>query len=220
MRAQKTLKEYICGRTCAILGLGVSNLPLANLLLSWNLSLTVYDKKTPEELGEAALALKEAGVRFVSGNDCFAHPEGELIFRSPGIRPDLPGLLLAKKAGSELTSEMALFLRLTAAKTFGITGSDGKTTSTTLTGLFLRADAERHGRGQVYVGGNIGTPLLTKSDHMTEADTAVLELSSFQLMDLTDAPTFVALTNLSPNHLDWHRGMEESNGFYRIFGQD
>ena len=209
MHSNQTLKEYIGGRSCAILGLGVSNLPLAKLLSEWGISLTVYDKKTPEMLGEAALSLREAGVHFVSGEDCFAHPEGALIFRSPGIRPDRPGLLQAAENGGELTGEVALFLGLTPAKTFGITGSDGKTTSTTLTGLFLKAEAERQKIGTVFVGGNIGTPLLTKLDGMTEQDSAVLELSSFQLMDLTHAPTFVALTNISPNHLDWHRGMEE-----------
>ena len=209
MNSSKALRPYIDGRATAILGLGVSNLPLARLLCEWGIPLTVYDKKSAEALGKDAMALQAAGVRFVSGDDCFANIEEPLIFRSPGIRPDLASLTAAVADGAELTSEIELLLRLSAAKSFAITGSDGKTTSTTLTGLFLKAEAERQNKGRVFVGGNIGTPLLTQADTMTDEDSAVLELSSFQLMRLSDAPRFSALTNLSPNHLDWHVDMAE-----------
>ena len=206
---QNRLMEYINGRTCAILGLGVSNLPLAKQLAENGAFLTVHDKKSPEELGEDALSLAARGVRFVSGEDYLDAPAGELIFRSPGIRPDLGGIPAAVASGAELTSEIELFLRLTEAETFAVTGSDGKTTSTTLTGKFLAKDAERRGFGKVLVGGNIGAPLLDRLSEIERGDRAVMELSSFQLMTLTDAPHHVAITNLSPNHLDWHRGMEE-----------
>lgn len=204
----EALLRYINGRSCEILGLGVSNLPLAKQLHGMGIPLTVRDKKSPEELGEDALALFRDGVRFFWGNDCFDRLSGDVIFRSPGIRPDSAGLPYAQAQGAELTSEMELFLQLTEAETFAVTGSDGKTTSTTLTGKLLQAEAERRGC-HAYVGGNIGTPLLDRLSLITDKDFAVMELSSFQLMTVKKAPRYVAITNLSPNHLDWHRGMEE-----------
>ncbi len=203
------LKNYIDGRTCEILGLGVSNLPLAEALCDMGVSLTVRDKRTPEALGERALALQGRGVRFICGEDAFNSISGELIFRSPGIRPDSGGIPEALLRGAELTSEIELFLALTDAETFAVTGSDGKTTTTTLCGEFLRAEAERTDLGRVFVGGNIGEPLLYKAESITERDRAVMELSSFQLMRVKKAPDYAAITNISPNHLDWHRGMEE-----------
>ena len=207
--AKKILKEYINGRECEILGLGVSNLPLSEYMLDMGETLTVRDKKGLSELGARAEALKERGAAFVLGENAFETLSGELIFRSPGMRPDKPFLTVAVERGAELTSEMELFLSLTPATAFAVTGSDGKTTTTTLTGLFLRADAERRGEGRVFVGGNIGEPLLHLVDTMTENDRAALELSSFQLMRVKDAPCVSAITNISPNHLDWHRDMEE-----------
>ena len=203
------LLSYVNGRATAILGLGVSNLPLAEFLCEAGISLTVYDKKSPVELGEAAQALAERGVRFVSGADGFAEIGEPLIFRSPGLRPDLPAIVRAVERGSELCSEIELTLALTEADTYAITGSDGKTTSTTLTGKFLAKQKENDGIGRVFVGGNIGTPLLTLADGMCADDCAVLELSSFQLMTATRTVRHAAITNLSPNHLDWHMGMAE-----------
>ncbi len=203
------LLSYIDGRATAILGLGVSNLPLAEFLCDVGIPVTVYDKKSPSELGEAAERLATRGVRFVCGADAFCEIREPLIFRSPGIRPDLPAIGRAVEQGSELCSEIELLLALTAADTFGITGSDGKTTSTTLTGKFLEAQKAREGQGHVFVGGNIGTPLLTQCDGMTASDCAVLELSSFQLMTATHTVHRAAITNLSPNHLDWHTDMQE-----------
>ncbi len=208
MKHEKLL-QYINGRSCDILGLGVSNLPLAKQLRSLGITLTVRDTKVPEELGAEALALQKDGVRFVSGKECFQGIDSQVIFRSPGIRPDRAELALATERGAELTSEMELFLQLTDAETFAITGSDGKTTSTTLTGLFLAAEAERRGSCRAFVGGNIGAPLLNRLSEITKDDFAVMELSSFQLMTVKKAPRYVAITNLSPNHLDWHRDMEE-----------
>lgn len=216
------LKKYVNRRSCDILGLGVSNLPLARLLAEAGISLTVRDKKSPAELGEDALLLQEKGVRFVSGERCFDSLSGELIFRSPGIRPDLQGIERAVAAGAELTSEIELFLQLTDAETFAVTGSDGKTTSTTLTGRFLSAEAARRGEGQVFVGGNIGEPLLNRLEKIGKADRAVMELSSFQLMTVKRAPTYAAITNISPNHMDWHKeSMDEYlNAKKNIIGKE
>ncbi len=204
-----SLEKYINGRTCEILGLGVSNLPLVEKLLDMGLSLTVRDGKSIDKLGDRAEELSEKGVRFITGEGCFDSIEGELVFRSPGIRPDRDGIASAVANGAELTSEIELFLDLTEAQTYGITGSDGKTTTTTLTGLFLDGEAKKRGSGEVFVGGNIGEPLLYRLESIGENDCAVIELSSFQLMTLKKAPIYSAITNVSENHLDWHRGMCE-----------
>lgn len=206
---KKLLKEYINGRKCEVLGLGVSNLPLSEYMLDEGVELTVRDRKSLTELGARAEALKERGAELILGEDAFEELSGDLIFRSPGMRPDKDFLTEAVRRGAELTSEMELFLTLTPATVFGVTGSDGKTTTTTLTGLFLEADAEMRREGRVFVGGNIGEPLLHSVDTMTESDRAALELSSFQLMRVKSTPHFSAITNISPNHLDWHTGMEE-----------
>ena len=202
----ENLKNTIENKRCAVLGLGVSNLPLVKLLLGLTEPelLTVYDKKSVDQLGETAKELAARGVRFVCGDDWQEKVEGDVIFRSPGIRPDLPRLVSAEEKGALLTSEIEKLLELTAAQTFAITGSDGKTTSTTLCGKFLEAAGKR-----VFVGGNIGTPLLDKCEEMTESDACVLELSSFQLMRLPHAPTYTAITNVSPNHLNWHIDFDE-----------
>ena len=212
--------QYIGDRQCAVLGLGVSNLPLVRLLCTAGRVVRVYDKHTPEELGKDAVALRDGGVQFFQCGKSFEGIEGDLIFRSPGIRPDVDGIRAALSRGAELISEIELFLRLTPAHTYALTGSDGKTTSTTLTGKFL----EEQGKAEeyrTYVGGNIGQPLLTECTKMSSADRAVLELSSFQLMTLDRSPSRVAITNVSPNHLDWHRGMEEYiDAKKRIIGAD
>ena len=204
----KDLKTYVNGRSVGILGLGVSNLPLAEKLINMGVPLTVRDKKTPEELGEGALALKARGVRFVSGAGCFDDIEEDLIFRSPGLRPDLPAIKAVQSRGGELTSEIELLLEFCPCDTFAITGSDGKTTSTTLTGKFFDLEGKKCNK-TTYVGGNIGTPLLTRCEEMTSSDNVVLELSSFQLMTVKRSPMYVAITNVTPNHLDWHGKMEE-----------
>ena len=203
------LKNHINGRSCDILGLGVSNLPLARRLCDMGVSLTVRDKAPMSALGNDAKALADAGVRFICGDGAFEHCESDIIFRSPGIRPDIKCIAAAKDRGAHLTGEIELFLELCEAKTFGITGSDGKTTSTTLTYRFLEADSARTAHGKAYVGGNIGAPLLDRLSSIGKDDRVAIELSSFQLMTAHTSPTYSAITNISPNHLDWHRGMDE-----------
>ena len=200
------LKEKIENKRCAVLGLGVSNLPLVKLLISLGgyTDLTVYDKKSVEELGDRANELSIQGVRFVSGDNCFDSIDADVIFRSPGIRPDADGILGAIGKGAVLTSEIEMLLSMTPAATFAITGSDGKTTTTTLVGKFLEAAGKR-----VFVGGNIGTPLLDRCADMSESDACVLELSSFQLMRSERSAMNAAITNVSPNHMDWHISEEE-----------
>lgn len=208
MTSEKII-NYVGGRSCAILGLGVSNLPVAEILHSAGIKLFIYDKNPPSALGERALKLSGEGVEFFDEKDTYSSILGELILRSPGIRPDRKGIVDAISRGAEVVGEIELFSYLTDADVLAITGSDGKTTSTTLTGKFLEAQARRRIGSRAYVGGNIGTPLLPICDEITERDFAALELSSFQLMSVKRAPSRAAITNVSPNHLDWHTDMNE-----------
>ena len=206
---------------CDVLGIGVSNLPLVDMLASVGAQITVYDKKSRDELGDTAERLSALGVTLNLGEFPPSELHGDVIFRSPGIRPDIPAIKNAVFRGALLTSEMELFIKLTKAEVIGITGSDGKTTSTTLTHLFLEKHAERHATGECFVGGNIGTPLLSKYKEMTPRDFAVLELSSFQLMTLKTPISRCAITNISPNHLNWHTDMDEYTAAKcNIFGDE
>ena len=187
----------------AVVGFGISNSPLVDFLLARGARVTVYDKKDRASFGNTASSLEEKGVRLVLGEGYLEVSE-RIIFRSPGIRADA----INAPDDAYITSEMELFFELSPAKIYAITGSDGKTTTTTLTHLFLDAQKKRHG-GMSYVGGNIGAPLLTLVDKMTSSDVAVLELSSFQLMGMRYSPSAAAITNITPNHLNWHTDMDE-----------
>ncbi len=208
------LSAMLCGKRVCVLGLGVSNLPLTQLLTDLGVcaSITVFDKKSPSELGEAALSLLAKGVNFSTD---FENIAADVIFRSPGVRPDISGILSATKQGALLTSEIEKVLSLAPCKTLAITGSDGKTTSTTLTGLFLSQSA------RCFVGGNIGTPLLSRLGEMNSTDSVVLELSSFQLMHTEKAPLCAAITNITDNHMDWHTSVAEyENAKFSIVGEN
>ena len=171
----------IRGEKCAVVGVGISNLPLVDFLLENGATVVAYDEKPADKMSDTAEVLSKKGVSLVLGKGAFDFiPEG-VIFRSPGVRPDKGGLAVAAERGAMLTSEMELFFELCPAKTYVITGSDGKTTTTTLTHLFLSGQKKREG-ASAFVGGNIGAPLLPRVAEMTEHDAAVLELSSFQLM--------------------------------------
>ncbi|MBQ4297185.1 MAG: UDP-N-acetylmuramoyl-L-alanine--D-glutamate ligase, partial [Clostridia bacterium] len=210
MTATELIRKIQNGKT-AVLGFGISNVPLTEYLLSLGAALTVRDKKSFDKLPPEAAALRERGVRFLTGEDYLAGLSGDVIFRSPGIRPDLPEIAAAVRAGAVLTSEAELFFLLSPCRKVGITGSDGKTTTTTVTSLLL-AEAIRltGGRGRAEVGGNIGIPLIRQLPRLTKEDFICAELSSFQLMSFTAfSPEIAVLTNLSPNHLNWHTGMEE-----------
>ena len=222
--AETEWSERLKGARCAVVGLGVSNLPLIDFLLSHGACVTGRDRKTREALGEVAASLAGKGVRLILGDGYLDGIDEEIIFRSPGLRPDRPELSEAVANGALLTSEMELFFALCPATVIGITGSDGKTTSTTLTGLMLEHACKRRGRGRVYVGGNIGQPLLPSVEEMTADDFCVVELSSFQLQSMKCSPPRAAVTNVTPNHLDWHTGMDEyinaKTNIYRHAGNE
>ena len=199
-----TVFAELQGKEIALIGLGVSHRPVAKLLAQKGMKVTIYDKKSPEELGEAAKELTAMGVAFVTGADYLQKLRGDVIFRTPGLRPDVPELLAALEKGSVLTSEMEVFFEVCPCTMIAVTGSDGKTTTTTIISELLKAAGNT-----VHVGGNIGHPLLCEADGMQQNDFAVLELSSFQLMTMTHSPHIAVVTNLAPNHLDMHRDMAD-----------
>lgn len=197
-------KSYIRDKKVGVVGLGVSNVPLMEFLLKMGARVYGFDRSPLENLSPLVREMKDQVVLHL-GEDYLSHLTGlHVIFKTPGMRPDHPALLEAEKEGAVVTSEMEEFLKYTKGRTIGITGSDGKTTTTTVVGELLKAAGH-----SVYVGGNIGTPLFTKVEEITEQDFVVLELSSFQLMTMTLSPETAIVTNLTPNHLDVHKDMEE-----------
>ncbi|WP_315122360.1 UDP-N-acetylmuramoyl-L-alanine--D-glutamate ligase [uncultured Clostridium sp.] len=198
-------KEYIKNKKTAVLGMGVSNRPLIDLLIKLEANVTAFDKKTAEQLGSVTSELEKKGVSLVLGEDYLEKLDGyDVIFKTPSVRNDIPALLRAKEKGAYITSEMEEFIRYCPAKIYGITGSDGKTTTTTLVYNMLKEEGYN-----TWVGGNIGTPLFSRIEEISKDDKVVLELSSFQLMTI-DCPVDISLiTNISPNHLDVHKDMEE-----------
>lgn len=202
------LTDKFKGKSCHVLGFARSNKPLAELLVSVGACVTVRDRKEELISDEFSIMLAEKGVNFVLGDGYLEGLDGDFIFRSPGFRHDLPEIKRAVDNGSTLTSEMELFFEVCPCPIFGITGSDGKTTTTTLTHLLLDIEKRKNGH-RAYVGGNIGAPLLPLVFEMTEDDVAVVELSSFQLQTMRQSPERAIITNITPNHLNWHIDMDE-----------
>lgn len=197
------LKRF-CGKRVAVVGLGISNTPLIQLLLDAGAQVIGCDKRDLAALGGKASQLQEAGVQLKLGEDYLSSIQADVIFRTPGLSYTLPELQEYRKQGVAITSEMELFFDVCPATLIGVTGSDGKTTTTTLIAEMLKAAGKT-----VYLGGNIGAPLLPQTDQMKPEDYAVVELSSFQLMSMRRSPDIAVVTNLSPNHLDIHKTMEE-----------
>ena len=201
-----TLSEYISAiknKRITVIGIGVSNIPLIKKLAENGCSVTACDKREKSGIAVAD-ELEKLGVKLSLGEAYLDDIQADIIFRTPGIRPDLPQIDKAVKAGAELTSEMEVFFKVCPCEIIGITGSDGKTTTTTLISELLKAEGRT-----VHIGGNIGTPLLCSADEMGKEDIAVVELSSFQLMTMKQGSHTAVVTNLSPNHLDVHKNMEE-----------
>ncbi len=200
----KTYFTSLQGKQIAVLGLGVSNRPLVRLLLSCGCTVTGCDRTPREQLDDGVLELEKLGCRLQTGEGYLDNLSADLVFRTPGMHPDNPALTALRQGGAEVISEMEVFFRLCPCKILAVTGSDGKTTTTTLIAEMLKAAGKT-----VWLGGNIGTPLLSKVDDMKKTDFAVVELSSFQLMDMTRSPSVAVVTNLAPNHLDVHKDMDE-----------
>jgi len=206
---KKYLTDNFKNKKCAVLGFGRSNKPLVELLLEAGAVVTVHDENSGISEDSYACELRKKGVMFFLGDDHLKNLGGDYIFRSPGFRHDLPEIVAAVKNGAVLTSEMELFFSVCPCPILGVTGSDGKTTTTTLTYLFLDAELKKRGVGRAYVGGNIGAPLLPLAQQMTKDDFAVVELSSFQLQTMDRSPQRAIITNITPNHLNWHTDMDE-----------
>ena len=194
----------IADKTIAVLGLGVSNRPLVRMLLEAGCDVTGCDRTEREKLDEEVLELERQGCCLRLGEGYLDGLTADLVFRTPGMHPENPALVALRKNGAEVTSEMEIFFECCPCTVLAVTGSDGKTTTTTLISEMLKAAGKK-----VWLGGNIGTPLLPRCREMKPEDFAVVELSSFQLMDMKRSPHIAVITNLAPNHLDVHKDMAE-----------
>lgn len=190
----------------AIIGLGTSNIPLIEYFINTKSIVSVFDNRELDKLDENVVELiKKYNLKYYLGQGNLKHLVGfDYIFRSPSCRPDTPEIVEAVRNGAVLTSEIEKVLELTPSTVIGITGSDGKTTTTTLTYELLKNNGYK-----CFLGGNIGTPLFTQIKDMRPEDYVVLELSSFQLMDMKISPKIAIVTNITPNHLNVHKDYQE-----------
>jgi len=211
--------ENLRGKSIAVLGLGVSNCPLVKLLLRYGCTVTGCDRTPRENLSEDVLELEKLGCTLRLGDTYLEGVTADVVFRTPGMHPQNPALQQLRASGAKITSEMEVFFELCPCKIIAVTGSDGKTTTTTLISEMLKAAGYT-----VWLGGNIGTPLLPVCDQMASDHFAVVELSSFQLMDMERSAHRAVVTNLAPNHLDVHKDMDEyvdaKKNIYRYQSKD
>lgn len=194
--------ESLKNKTVAVIGIGISNIPLIRLLCGAGIAVTACDKRERSAFGAVADELEAMGCRFRLGENYLEDLCEDVIFRTPGLHPRF--LEDAKKRGSTITSEMEVFFDVCPCPIIAVTGSDGKTTTTTMIAGLLRASGKT-----VHLGGNIGRPLLSDVESIKRTDFTVVELSSFQLMTMQKSPSRAVLTNISPNHLDVHTDLDE-----------
>lgn len=202
--SMRLLWNNLPGKRVVICGIGRNNLPVIHQFLQKGAFVTACDRRSREELGETADELETAGAALSLGENYLAHLDADVILRTPGMKPYLPEFEAARSRGIPVTSEMELFFALSPAPIYGVTGSDGKTTTTTIIAGLLKAAGKT-----VHLGGNIGRPLLPIIDEVRHEDAVVVELSSFQLTCMTQSPHVAVITNVAPNHLDWHTDMAE-----------
>lgn len=195
----------IKNKRIAFIGVGVSHTELIKMFLGKGLNVVVCDKKMPQQLGEVYNDLKECGAEFSLGENYLDEiSRCDIVFRTPGMYFNHPELIKARSLGITVTSEMEVFFDLCPCKIYAVTGSDGKTTTTTIIAELLAGSGKT-----VYKGGNIGKALLPLIEQINDDDAAVVELSSFQLMSMRKSPDVGVITNVAPNHLDVHGTMEE-----------
>lgn len=198
-------KKFIRDKKVAVVGIGISNIPLIHFLVKLGAKVTAFDKKDEKCLGETGIEFREKGIKLELGENYLENLNGfDVVFKTPSMRIDNPALLRAKESGAYITSEMEEFVKYCPAKVFGITGSDGKTTTTTLVYNMLKSQGYK-----TWIGGNIGNPLFANIEDIKKEDKVVLELSSFQLMTMNVHIDCALITNITPNHLDIHKNMEE-----------
>lgn len=205
----KKLEEFerkLKNEKVAVIGLGVSNMPLLDYLYEKEANITVFDDKDEDKISKDIIdKIKSYNIRTFFGKESLKNLKGfELIFRSPSCLPTKPELISEKERGAIVTTEIEQLIKMAPCKIIGITGSDGKTTTTTLTYEILK-----NAGYNTHLGGNIGIPLFTKLNEIKPDDIIVLELSSFQLMGMEVSPDISAITNITPNHLNVHKNYEE-----------
>lgn len=207
MPTEKTARFFkeLAGKKVAFIGVGVSHNDCIRLFVQKGAAVTVLDRRNRQALGEIYDEFAALGVRFILGGDYLADLAGyDMVLRSPGVYWNMPALQSARADGAVITSEMELFFSLCPCKIYAVTGSDGKTTTTSIIAEILAASGKA-----VYKGGNIGRALLPVVEEISPEDAAVVELSSFQLISMRQSPDVAVVTNVTPNHLDVHGTMEE-----------
>ncbi len=197
-------KNGVKSRKVTVIGIGISNMPLIKYLVELGAEVTACDKRDRDDLGENYTELEKLGVKFRLGEGYLNNLSGDIIFKTPGMRFDVPELIAAKEKGSVVTSEMEVFFDICPSHIIAVTGSDGKTTTTTLIHKMMTRAGYK-----TWLGGNIGNPLLTDAEKMKADDWVILELSSFQLHTMRKSPEIAVITNISPNHLDMHKDYQE-----------
>ena len=199
-------ERYIYNKKIAIIGLGISNLPLLDYFADKGAQVTVFDHRKIDEIDKVILdKITSRCIKFSFGKHCLVNLVGfDIIFRSPTCRPDINELKAESVRGAIITSEIEMVVELCPGKIIGVTGSDGKTTTSSLIYEILKEKGYN-----CYLGGNIGIPLFTKIKDMKKDSIVVLELSSFQLMNMQISPQISVITNISPNHLDMHKNYDE-----------
>lgn len=203
IKAQRFLNS-LCGKRIALCGIGRSNLPLISLFKKYGAQVIACDKRTEEQLGDMAEEALKAGAGLSLGDTYLENLDVDIVFRTPGMRYYMEELVKMRERGVAVTSEMEVFFDLCPCKIIAVTGSDGKTTTTTIISELLKAEGKT-----VHLGGNIGKPLLPEIETVSPDDYAVVELSSFQLISMRTSPDAAVVTNLAPNHLDIHKDMDE-----------
>ena len=202
----KEFNTYLNNRKVAVIGLGVSNIPLLDYLYKLSAKVTVFDNRMIEQIPKEVMdLLTRYSFEFSFGENNLSKLVGfDLIFRSPSCMPTKKELLEEEQRGAIITSEIEMLMEMAPCKVIGVTGSDGKTTTTSLIYEIVKTAGYC-----TYLGGNIGYPLFTKLGEIKKDDVIVLELSSFQLMNMAVSPDIAVITNISPNHLNIHANYEE-----------
>lgn len=202
----ENFNKNLKNKNIAIIGLGVSNLPLLEYFYKYGAKITVFDDRNIADFdAEIINKIKEYEVNTFFGKDNLLNLHGfDIIFRAPSCLPTKPELVAEKENGAEVTTEIEMLVRLAPCKIIGVTGTEGKTTTTSIITAIIKQNGIN-----CYLGGNIGKPLFTELEKFTPEDIIILELSSFQLMEMNISPEIALVTNVYPDHLNVHKSYEE-----------
>ena len=199
-------ENFIKSKNVAIIGLGVSNIPLIDYMYEKNAKVTIFDNREESEIEKDIISkIKNYGFVFVGGEDNLSKLNGfDIIFRSPSCLPTKEELVKEEERGAIITTEIEMLMKLAPCKIIGVTGTEGKTTTSSIIYQIIKQSGKT-----CYLGGNIGNPIFTKLKDITEEDIIILEMSSFQLMGMEVSPNISLVTNIYPDHLNVHKDMEE-----------